>query len=364
MHPADMPWRFQEASDLDGYPVQAEIRTYYGSGYVVEMFPKWDNHAILKNLKQKRWIDRHSRALFIEFAIFNGGTNYFDAVTVIFEFPPWGGVIPYSTVTTFKLYTSTNSNSLFVLIAQIVFLLFTILFVVREARILYKEKFKYFMQFWNLIEFSNIILSILVVIFYFWRSVLANSLSSRLPSKAPEIYINLQFTAMVDQFMTYAFALICFCVTLKFIKLLRFNKRISMLSITLKKAWFPLMMFGISYGVILLSCTIFSNLAFGRHLYGYRSLFSSFASVMSLLLGKFSYYQFENTNPTLGPAFFFGFNIFVNWIVMNMYISILNDVLSEVYADLNNRSNDLEVLSYMLGSFKGNVFIPTYRVFK
>lgn len=350
----DSPWRHQKASDLDGYPYLAEIHTYHGSGYVVEMFPKWDNHAILRNLKQKKWLDRYSRALFIEFAVFNGGTNYFDAITVVFEFPPWGGVVHFSTVTTFKLYVSTSSYAMFVFLAQILFLVFTLLFIARESRVIYKQGINYFTEFWNLIEFSNIVLSLTVIGFFFWRSVLAKSLSARLPKKSPDKFINLQFTAMVDQFMTYVFALICFCCTVKFMKLLRFNKRISMLSTTLKKAWFPLMMFGIQYGLILIACTLFSTLAFGTHLYGYKDNFSSFASVTGLLLGKFSYYQFENTNPLLGRIFFFGFNMFVNWIVMNMYISILNDVLSEVYADIhNNHKGEYEMVDYMFNSFKG-----------
>ena len=134
----------------------------------------------------------------------------------------------------------------------------------------------------------NIVLSILAVIFYFYREKLASELRDRLPSKSPDIYINLQFAAYWDLVFTYIVALICFFVTLKFIKLLRFNRRISMLSVTLKRAWYPLMMFAVIFGIVLVAVTIAATIIFGKSLYGYRNNIVTFSSIVSLLLGKFS----------------------------------------------------------------------------
>ena len=93
--------------------------------------------------------------------------------------------------------------------------------------------------------------------------------------------------------------------------------------------------------------------ALGVLLDGYQNYFKTIASIISLLLGKFSYSQFENTNPVLGPIFFFGFNIMVNWIVMNMLISILNDVFAVVRTNLEFQNNDYEMVDFMMESFKG-----------
>lgn len=353
MNPRDMPWRYQSWSDLDGYPFMAELDTYYGGGYVVELFPKWDNKKILNTLKEKKWLDRQTRAVLIEFSVYNGNTNYFDSIAIVFEFPPGGGVVHYHYVCTFKLYRYTNQYAFFTILCEVLFLLFVILFAVREARVMYRERWAYFTEFWNLVEFSNIILSAMAITFYFYRDVLAKNLLGRLPSKTPNVFINLQFAAYWDLLFTYIVALICFFVTLKFIKLLRFNRRISMLSSTLKRAWYPLLMFGILFGIVLVAVTISTTLIFGKDLYGYRDNFKSFSSIISLLLGKFSYQQFESTNPVLGPVFFFSFNVMVNWIIMNMYISILNDVLAEVQNDVKLQDNDYEMVDYMVNNFKG-----------
>ena len=82
------PWRYQNSSQLDGYPIVAQLETYYGGGYVVELFPRWNNTAILQNLKKKQWLDRHSRALIVEFSLINPTTNQFNTIFIVFEFPP------------------------------------------------------------------------------------------------------------------------------------------------------------------------------------------------------------------------------------------------------------------------------------
>jgi len=37
INPSNMPWRYQTWEDLDGYPIFAELDTYYGGGYVVSV---------------------------------------------------------------------------------------------------------------------------------------------------------------------------------------------------------------------------------------------------------------------------------------------------------------------------------------
>ena len=199
----------------------------------------------------------------------------------------------------------------------------------------------------------NLVLSFVAIVLYIYRDFYARKTLKEIPGKVPNRYINLYFAGQLDLLLTYIVALICFCVTVKFIKLLRFNKRISMLSSTLRKSWFPLSMFGITFGVVLIAFTLLSTLTFGNHLDGYKDVTSSFASIISLLLGKFSYHQFDTVNEILGPAFFFGFNIFVNLIVMNMYISILNDSISEVRWDVAQQSNEYEMVDYTWDKFKG-----------
>ena len=166
-----MPWRYQSSKDLDGYPFATKLETYLGGGYVVEIFPKFKNQKIIDQLKHKKWIDRQTRAVLIEFALFNAVTSYFNMVTIVFEFPPSGGMIPYFDVATFDLYTSTSKNKIARMALQILFIFMMFIFAVRECRVLYKRGWNYFGEFWNLVECTLILFSLLEVVFYFYKGI-------------------------------------------------------------------------------------------------------------------------------------------------------------------------------------------------
>ncbi|XP_047143817.1 uncharacterized protein LOC101238025 isoform X3 [Hydra vulgaris] len=346
------PWSYQTWQELDGYPYAADLDTYYGGGYVIEIFPKWKNKELLEQVKDSRWIDRQTRAVIIEFALFNAVTNYFNMVIMVLEFPASGGVVPNFSIITFNLYSSTKVLGITMMVSQILFILMMLVITVRECRFLYRAGRMYFLEFWNLVEAAIIILSYIAVGFFFYKEYLGKSLLKRLSTKKPQIFINFQFASYWDLTYINIVALIVFFVTLKFIKLLRFNRRISMLSSTLKAGWYPLSMFGIIVLIILCSFIFSCNIMFGAFIDGYQTYFKTIASIISLLLGKFSYSHFGKANPVLGPIFFLTFNIIVIWIVINMFVSILNDVFEAVRTSLETQSNDFEMVDFILEHFK------------
>nr|XP_047123809.1 uncharacterized protein LOC101238762 isoform X3 [Hydra vulgaris] len=347
-----LPWRYQTSEELDGYSFSSALEVYDGGGYVIEIFPKRKNQIFIDHLKQKKWVDRQSRALIFEFALFNAATNYFNMVTITFEFPPFGGVLTCFNVNTFMVYGSTKEHALGVIGSQLFFLLMTLIFAVREFKIFYRKGWSYFVEFWNVVEAFLFFLSLLAVSFFIYKGLLAKKLMSRLQDKQPENFINFMFAFHIDSNYTCIVSLIVFFVNLKFLKLLRFNRRVSVLSSTLKVAFYPLLMIGIVFVLILWAVVLFSNIAFGSFLDGYQTHFQTVTSIGSLLLGKFSFETFAES-PVLGPIFFFGFNFFMVWIFMNMLISILNDSLASVHSNKNFQNNDYEMIDYFVAQFKG-----------
>ncbi|XP_065681240.1 polycystin-1-like protein 2 isoform X2 [Hydra vulgaris] len=346
------PWSYQTWQELDGYPYVTDLNTYYGGGYVIEIFPKQNNKALLEQVKESRWIDRQTRALIIEFSLFNGNTNYFNVITMVLEFPMSGGVVSDSSIITFKLYSSTKESKTTMLVSLILFILIMLMITVRECRFLYRTGWVYFLEFWNLVEVAIIIFSYIAVGFFFYKDYLGKLLLERLSTKKPETFINFQLASYWNLTYVNIVALIVFFVTLKFIKLLRFNRRISMLSSTLKAAWYPLSMFGIIFFIILCSFIISANIMFGAFIDGYQTYFKTVSSIISLLLGKFNYSQFKNANPVLGPIFFLTISITFIWIVINMFISILVDAFQVVHESLEHEKNDYEMVDFILEHFK------------
>ena len=348
------PWRHQTWKELDAYPILAELETYYGGGYVVELFPKWDNMAILRELKEKQWLDHHSRALIIEIALINPVTNLFNSVNIVFELPPSGGIVHYSSVLTVKLHRRTAGYEVFSVVCEVLYLICLGIFAIREARLMYKQGVRQYLKlFWNKVEVCIVLLSTAGVALCIYRDLLVRALIKRIPSKQPDIFINFQFAANIGLIYTYILAIIVFFVMLKFSKLLRFNKRIGMLSQTLQRAWNPIKMLAVTFFIYIIGLTFMGTIVFGYELHGYRNVAVTVTSILRLLLGKFSYRrQFQNTNRVLGPIFFLFFNVMINWILMNMFIAILNDAFAEVQRETRAQQNDYELIDFILGRVK------------
>lgn len=67
------------------------ISTYGGGGYVFEL--RGDEKSLLlrtKELETQAWIDRYTRAILIEFTVYNPGTNLFSVNTMVLEKPNSG----------------------------------------------------------------------------------------------------------------------------------------------------------------------------------------------------------------------------------------------------------------------------------
>ena len=63
---------YTKASDLDGYPYWGQLALYAGGGYVVPLKgSKTDLIALMNELEQNQWIDRYTRAVFVEFTTYN-----------------------------------------------------------------------------------------------------------------------------------------------------------------------------------------------------------------------------------------------------------------------------------------------------
>ena len=94
--------------------------------------------------------------------------------------------------------------------------------------------------------------------------------------------------------------------------------------------------------------TFSGNMIFGMNIEEWSGYLGALASVFRLILGKFSYYQFQNASPKLGPLYLLTFNFIINWVCMNMYITILLDVFAEEKDPEKIEAKRFELLDHMI----------------
>ena len=79
-------FRYTHASDIDGYPYLGIYGTYQGGGYVYRMVGSASElSSNLSTLQSLNWIDRQTRAVFVEFSLYSPNSNMFAYCMVLFD---------------------------------------------------------------------------------------------------------------------------------------------------------------------------------------------------------------------------------------------------------------------------------------
>ena len=57
----------------------------------------------LTRLRQENWLDLRTRAIFLEFTVYNPNSNLYASAIMVTEFPSWGAAVPRSEFKVIKL---------------------------------------------------------------------------------------------------------------------------------------------------------------------------------------------------------------------------------------------------------------------
>ena len=213
------------------------------------------------------------------------------------------------------------------------------------------QKCEYFKQFWNLNELIMIICSIISIAMYAMKSMFTTLAMNEIRESELGDFVNFNTIALWDDSFSTILAVVSFCATLKFLKLLRFNKRIGMLAATLKYASNDLKSFSFTFIVFMLAYSQFGFLLFSSSIASYRNFMAAIESVFLLLLGQFDMEMFA-ANPIMGFFYFISFIFLIIVGLMAIFMTILTDAFESVKEDLANQSNEHEIFEYMVNSVK------------
>ena len=171
--PLTSPWRYKSTWELDGMPVAKQLTIYNGGGYCVDLVGSLERvNEIILDLGKSQWIDRLTRAVFIEFTVYSANTNMFSSVALNIEFSSSNLVVHSWRVDSFRLFSYVGSSAVLVLISEIVYVICIVYFTAALIKRFKREKISgFFRSFWNVIETSNLIMSYTAIVMYVGRHV-------------------------------------------------------------------------------------------------------------------------------------------------------------------------------------------------
>ena len=328
---------------------------YFPAGFVQHLpNDANDSMKITAKLSASGWLDRYTRAIFSEFAIYNANTNLFCVVTLLFEQLPTGSLTSYPSILTLRLFRYVGGEMYFVLTCEIVYLMFCVFFVFKEIRLFVKKGREHLKNPWSVLEMFVTLLSLSAVGLYFARMKFTND-ALRDMNNDHSGFVSFHYTAFLDEWLKCIIGIIVFLSFLKLFRLLRFNRRLSLLQQVLKRCFTQLISFLFMFALAFLAFALLACLVFGQAMEGFGTFLRSCASLMDTILGKFTLKGMMEANRIIGPIFFYTYTISMVFVLINMFLSIINDAFTEVRSDVEKQSNEYEIVDFMIHRLKENI---------
>lgn len=164
------PWKYRPFLDTGGLPYAGDMGVYPGGGYIMDLIGKRERaFQFVKDLREKIWIDRYTRAVFLMFTVYNVNVNMFSTVNVVFELPPTGEFLVKENIKTFRLFSYLGGYGIFVIFCEVSAAISVIYFFVRECKRIRKERKAYFKSFWNTLELLTMLTALGAIVMYIIR---------------------------------------------------------------------------------------------------------------------------------------------------------------------------------------------------
>ncbi|XP_033125654.1 polycystic kidney disease and receptor for egg jelly-related protein-like [Anneissia japonica] len=348
-------WKYHYWYDLKKLPFWGNVAWYSGGGYIAQLGSTLDEGLAFTNyLRETDWLDQYTRAIFIEFAVYNPAMDFYTISYLMADFLPQGGMMGYVDfqVTSLKTIYNLNFMGYVMLSLEAIFLLFVLFFTYTELKKFLKLRRKYFKEKENIVDLITLAIAITAVCMYFYCLFESMSLISE-REQAPTELLNFQYVVQWETYFTWMMSFVLFVYTIKFLKLLRFNYRLRLFCETVMFCWYEVLLFLIMFGVIFIAYTCCGYLLFSQSLIEYVTMVTTMESLFSFLLGKFNFESLVGVDKILGPLFFISFALISIFILMNMFLTVIIEAFCVVkHTSSENIKNDLEIVDFMIYRFK------------
>uniref|UniRef100_A0A8C2HKT8 Polycystin-2 n=1 Tax=Cyprinus carpio TaxID=7962 RepID=A0A8C2HKT8_CYPCA len=333
-------WRYSEESRLGESSYWGQVSTYSGGGYYQDLSRTREKSANqLQELKNNLWLDRGTRAVFLDFSVYNGNVNLFCIVRLLVEFPATGGAVTSWQFQTVRLIRYVSSWDYFVGMCEVAFCLFVLYYLVEEVLEIRLHRLRYFKSLWNCLDV--LIVAVAIIMNICRTSAVSHRLHFLLENHST--YPNFEPLARLQVHFNNLAAVIVFLSWVKLFKFINFNKTMNQLSTTMSRCAKDLMGFAIMFFIVFLAYAQLAYLVFGTQVNDFSTFQACIFTQFRIILGDFDFSEIEEADSVLGPIYFTTFVFFIFMILLNMFLAIINDTYSEVKADMAQQRSEMEI---------------------
>ncbi|XP_077864342.1 polycystin-1-like protein 2 [Saccoglossus kowalevskii] len=320
------PWEFQESVSN---PYWGQAATYSGDGYVCVLD---GNETValdtIQYVEDALWLDSHTRALFVEFTLYNANSNLFSIITLLIERPDIGGLLKSYEVLTVSLFRYAADFQLFVMSCEIAYigaiLFFSVIQIIRMVQL----RKKYFMCAWNWLELTIIIVSIVTIGIYIQRELVTNETLKK-HQETPNSFVSFHECALLVQTFESIIALLVVLGTVKFLHLLRINPKVYLLTAVLASSGREMAIFTLMLMVIFTGFACMAYIVVGPVVATFRNIAVTYETIFSIMLGYVDN-ELRRVSPWFAAFLSISFVTIAVFFVLNIFISLLITTLKRV----------------------------------
>ncbi|XP_060109861.1 LOW QUALITY PROTEIN: polycystin-1-like protein 3 [Heteronotia binoei] len=345
-------WLYHSEASLQEYPARGKFAVYPGGGYLAELGRNASHaNSILRALAEDKWLDRCTRAVFVEFTVYNANVNLFCAVTVMLENNGLGAVASSTALQVFRLHP--NSQMLVPLAsAQLAFLLLLLYYIVGQAQGLKEQKWRHFHTKRSLLDAFSVLVSLSVVGLYVRRGLLAAGVQ-RQHRQDRSRFLRVSEMVATDAALTQLMAFLVALSTIQLWQLLRLNPRMLLISRTLQAAWEEIVGFLLTLLVLLVGYTFACNLLFGWSIASFKTFFDSAVTIVGLLAGIFNYEAVLALDPVLGSLLLVTCILSMVFVIINLFVSALLTIFSREMKAVSQEASMMQLIQLKISSLLG-----------
>ena len=299
----------------------------------------------MTSLVENKWIDNRTRAVILEFSVYNAQVNLFGSVTAVAEFVG-GGIVPWTLVKSVRLFNKLEGFGYVILLAETLFAVSTFYYTVSVLSTLKKEGKAFFSNPWNLSDVFTILLSVLALILYGIRSIVVRELLKKISATRGNIYLRITNAVLVNDYYNYVVAFTVFTTTIKFSKMIAFHKAFMQIAATFRLCFIGLSTFVVEFFIVFFAFSSFFFFTLRNDLARFRDVIHAIEYTLAMSIGKFNFASLRQADE-LTAWIFFVFSITVNMILINMMMAIINLAYEEIKSNKSDYVNKFELVDYV-----------------
>jgi hypothetical protein len=343
-----VPWRYQTSWELDGIPFWGHKAIYSGGGFTADLgYEMWQADDVVSTLKKYNWVDEFTRAVLVEFTIFDAQVNLFSTVTYVVEITGAGSGSSFVKVDTFRLYLHVGPSKMLLIFCEVLSIVICLILTFYTCKRVKREGFKYFKSKWNLIEAAQLGLCYAAVGLFIVRLTYTAKTIRKLQEN-PFLFVNFQYIAKWNEVNVYIIGIIVFIATMKFLRLMGFNRHIAILSRTISSCIKDVAIIGFQALLVFIAFSVVAYVTFGTKLEDFSTYVLTLQSQLTLMLGKGYFSDMSDADPIMGPLYFSFYVIAMIFFLLNMFIAVISDTYADESSEVDPDSEEFVMAAFMM----------------